>query len=304
YYDNEIDGDILRVNISNSSGFGDVFTNVGVLSNKGVEVLLTGKPIQNKDFSWSTNFNMAFLESVIEKTDEAGNALNIGDVRTFDANISQIPGERFGSIFGTAYLRQNGQIVYTADGLPVIDPERRVLGNGVPPWTLGLTNTFTYKNWNLSFLIDGKFGGQVYSGTNALAYSAGLHKNTLAGREGGLTVTGVDEAGNPFTFTHDNTTLQAYYGRLRSIAEEQTLSADFVKLRQLSFGYSFPSKMLENTFLNSARLSFVGRDLFFITRAADNIDPESGFNAGNAQGLEYFGLPTIASYGMSVNLTF
>ncbi|MEL7269408.1 MAG: SusC/RagA family TonB-linked outer membrane protein [Bacteroidota bacterium] len=304
YYDNEIDGDILRVNISNSSGFGDVFTNIGVLRNRGVEVLLTGKPIQNKDFSWSTNFNMAFLESVIEKTDEDGNALNIGDVRTFDANISQIPGERFGSIFGTAYLRQNGQIVYTADGLPVIDPERRVLGNGVPPWTLGFTNTFTYKNWNLSFLVDGKFGGQVYSGTNALAYSAGLHKNTLAGREGGLTVTGVDEAGNPFTFTHDNTTLQAYYGRLRSIAEEQTLSADFVKLRQLSFGYSFPSKMLENTFLNSARVSFVGRDLFFITRAADNIDPESGFNAGNAQGLEYFGLPTIASYGMSVNLKF
>lgn len=304
YYDNEIDGDILRVNISNTSGFGDVFTNIGVLTNKGVEVLLTGKPIQSNNFSWDTSINAAFLESIVEKTDDDENVVNIGDVRTFDANISQIPGERFGSIFGTTFARNDsGQIIYNADGLPVIG-EREVLGSGVPTWTIGFTNTFRYKNFNLSFLIDGKFGAEVYSGTNSLAYSNGLHRNTLVGREGGLTVTGVDEAGAPFSFTHDNTTLQAYYGRLGRIAEEVVESADFVKLRQLSVGYSFPSKILENTFLTSANISLVGRDLFFITRSADNIDPESAFNATNAQGLEYFGLPTVASYGMSVNLKF
>ena len=148
----------------------------------------------------------------------------------------------------------------------------------------GLTNTFRYKNVNLSFLIDAKFGGQVYAGSNALATSAGLHKRTLEGREGGLTVTGVDEAGAPFEFTHDNTTLQSYYGRISSIAEAMVEDADFIKLRQLSLGYTFPSSILTKTFLTGANIALVGRNLFFIKRASENIDPEAGFNAGNAQG--------------------
>lgn len=304
YYNTKTTDDILEVDISNTSGFGNVLANIGVLKNEGVEVLLSGKPIQNANFSWDTSFNMTFNESLVEKTDDAGNSFTAGNVRTFTANISQIQGQPFGTIFGTSYLRDNGQLVYNADGLPEIDPERRVLGEGVPPWAMGLTNTFTYKNFNLSFLIDGKFGGEVYSGTNAIALSTGLHKQTLDGREGGLTVTGVDGTGAPFTFTHDNTTLQAYYGRLGGIAEETVESADFIKLRQLSLGYNFPSKLLEKTFIKAANISVVGRDLFFLLRDAENIDPESGFNGGNAQGLEYFGLPPISSYGITVNLKF
>ncbi|MFD2589153.1 SusC/RagA family TonB-linked outer membrane protein [Croceitalea marina] len=304
YYTNTTDGDILNVDISNSSGFSNVASNIGVLKNKGIEMLLRGTPIRNQNFAWNTSVNLTFNESLVESTDDAGNDVNVGNVRTFAANIIHRPGERFGKIVGTAFLRNNGQIVYDAAGLPVINPERQVLGDGVPPWTVGWNNSFNYKNFNLSFLIDGKFGGQVYSGTNAIAYGNGLHKNTLEGREGGLTVSGVDEAGNPFTFTHDDSTLQSYYGRLGSIAEEVTYDADFIKLRQLSFGYTLPSSLLENTFIQSASISFVGRDLFFISRAADNINPESAFNAGNAQGLEYFGLPPIGSYGLTLNVKF
>ncbi|WP_350293649.1 SusC/RagA family TonB-linked outer membrane protein [uncultured Croceitalea sp.] len=304
YYTNTTDRDILNVNISNTSGFGNVASNIGVLKNKGIEALLKGVPIRNQNFGWNTSLNLTFNESFVESTDDTGGDLNVGNVRTFAANIIQRPGERFGKIVGTAFLRNNGQIVYDAAGLPVINPERQVLGDGVPPWTVGWNNSFNYKNFNLSFLIDGKFGGQVYSGTNSIAYGNGLHRNTLEGREGGLTVTGVDEAGNPFTFTHDNTTLQSYYGRLGSIAEEVTYDSDFIKLRQLSFGYTLPSSILENTFIQSASISFVGRDLFFISRATDNINPESAFNTSNAQGLEYFGLPPIGSYGLTLNVKF
>jgi TonB-linked SusC/RagA family outer membrane protein len=304
YYTNTTDGDILPVPISLASGFSSVRSNLGVVKNEGIEVLLSGAPIRNENFKWNTSINLTFNESLVESTDPAGNDVNSGNVRTFAANIIQRPGERFGKIFGTAYLRDNGQIVYGADGLPIINPERQILGDGVPPWTVGWNNSFNYKNFNLSFLIDGKFGGQIYSGTNSIAYGNGLHKNTLQGREGGLTVTGVDEAGNPFTFTHDDTTLQAYYGRLGAIAEEVTYDSDFIKLRQLSFGYTFPSSILENTFMESATISFVGRDLFFISRSTDNINPESAFNAGNGQGLEYFGLPPIGNYGLTLNIKF
>ncbi|TSE07312.1 SusC/RagA family TonB-linked outer membrane protein [Aquimarina algiphila] len=305
YYNNRTEKDILPVDISNTSGFSNVLSNIGELENKGIELLLRGRPIQSTNFSWDVSYNLGFNESEIIATDDQENILTVGNVRTFRANISQIVGEPFGVIYGTAYLRNDaGQIVYDADGLPAENPDRQILGEGVPPWTMGLTNTFSYKNINLSFLIDAKFGGQVYAGTNAIALSSGLDKRTLEGREGGLTVTGVDEAGNPFTFTHDNTTLQAYYGRISGIAEEVVEDADFIKLRQLSLGYTFPSKLLDKTFLTGANISLVGRNLFFIKRDSENIDPEAGFNGGNAQGLEYFGLPSIASYGLTVNLKF
>ncbi len=305
YYNNTTKKDILPVDISNTSGFSTVLSNIGELENKGVELLLRGTPLKTQNFSWDISYNLGFNESEIILTDDQKNILTVGDVRTFDANISQIVGESFGVIYGTAYTRNDaGQIVYNADGLPIESPDRKVLGEGVPPWAMGLTNTFSYKNINLSFLIDAKFGGQIYAGTNALALSNGLDKRTLEGREGGLTVTGVNEAGEPFSFTHDNATLESYYSRISGIAEEIVEDADFIKLRQLSLGYSFPTQLLSKTFLTGANISLVGRNLFFIKRDSENVDPEAGFNAGNAQGLEYFGLPSIASYGLTVNLKF
>ncbi len=305
YYENTTKKDILPVDISNTSGFSNILSNIGELENKGIELLLRGTPIETPNFSWDVSYNLGFNEGKIIATDDENNILTVGNVRTGRANVSQIVGQPFGVIYGTAYLRNDeGQIVYDVDGLPVENPDRQILGEGVPPWTMGLTNTFSYKNINLSFLIDAKFGGQVYAGTNAVALSNGLDKRTLEGREGGLTVTGVNEAGNPFTFTHDNSTLQTYYGRISGVAEEVIEDADFIKLRQLSLGYSFPSQLLDKTFLTGANVSLVGRNLFFIMRDSENIDPEAGFNGGNAQGLEYFGLPSIASYGLTVNLKF
>ncbi|MFS4466735.1 SusC/RagA family TonB-linked outer membrane protein [Maribacter sp. 2210JD10-5] len=311
YYSSETTNDILPVDISNTSGFGRAFVNIGVLENEGVEAALRIVPVQSNDFQWNINTNVTFNESLVVSTDENDNNINVGNVRTFDASIQQVPGNRFGVIFGTAYERNpQGQIVYDADGLPVEAAAQRILGDGVPPWAIGFNNSFRYKNWNMSFLLDGKFGGQIYSGTDALAISNGLDKRTLEGRETGLTVTGVTNVtdenpnGEPFTFTHDDTTLQAYYGRISSIAEEVTQDADFIKLRQFSLGYSLPSSILDKTFLNSVSVSVIGRNLFFLYRATDNIDPESSFNGSNAQGVEFFSLPTVASYGFSLNLKF
>ncbi|MGB3775730.1 MAG: SusC/RagA family TonB-linked outer membrane protein [Leeuwenhoekiella sp.] len=314
YYTNTTKRDIVPVDISNTSGYGNTLLNLGQLDNQGVEILLSGSPIRNENFRWDVNYNMTFNESEVIATDEAGNNIAVGDVRTFDANISQVVGQPFGVIFGTAYQRNpQGQIVYDASGYPQVAAERQVLGQGVPPWSMGLTNTFNYKGFNLSFLIDAKFGGQVYAGTNREGYSTGLHKETLNGRENGLTVTGVTNVtdenpnGDPFTFTHDDTTLQTYYGSqsgVARIAEEFIEDSDFIKLRQVSIGYNFPTSLLDNSFINSAQLSLVGRNLFFLQRSSDNIDPEAGFNAGNAQGLEYFGLPATRTYGLSLNVRF
>lgn len=164
----------------------------------------------------------------------------------------------------------------------------------------------------MNFLIDAKFGGQLFSGTNSLAYSTGLHKKTLEGRENGLSVSGIDGAtfdaesgtGSTFTTTIAPENLQTYWGRVTDIAEEFIYDSDYIMFRQLSLGYSFPSRILDKTFIQSATISLIGQNLFFISKDIENVDPESTYNAGNSQGLEYFGVPTSRSYGLSLNVKF
>ena len=203
------------------------------------------------------------------------------------------------------------QKVYDADGLPVRDGKLYVLGSGIHPYTGGLNNSFSWKNWNLGFLIDFKAGGDLYTGTNVNAYGSGLHKATLVGREDGLSISGVDEEGVPGQWIIPGTSadpaaiiVQDYYGRYNDITEYFVQDASYVKLRQLVFGYNLPSSMLQNTPLTSVSLSFVGRNLWLMYSKTDNVDPESTYNTSNGQGLEWLGVPQTRSYGFNLNVKF
>ncbi|MBG6130306.1 TonB-linked SusC/RagA family outer membrane protein [Aquimarina sp. EL_43] len=309
YYNNKTTNDIVPVGTSVFSGYSRALANIGEVENKGIEFLISGTPIKTENFSWETSINGAHNSGKVIATNKDDGEISLGEPRSRNVEIKQIVGEAYGTIFGVSYVRDdNGNIVYEidGDGVPLAQRgERKILGEGVPPLTLGFTNTITYKNLILNFLIDGKFGGQIFSGTNTVTYGNGLHKGTLAGRENGLTVTGVNaETGEQFTTTVAPEDLQTYYGRISQIAEEFVEDSDYIKFRQLSLGYSFPDKLLDNTFLDSATISVIGSNLFYIMRTVDNIDPESAYNVGNAQGLEYFGLPSTRSYGLNVNLKF
>lgn len=309
YYKNKTTNDIVPVTTSVASGYGSALANIGEIENKGVELLLTGTPLQTADFRWDTSFNLTFNEGRVLATNEEEGSIGLGEPRTRNVEIRQIVGEPYGVIYGVSYVRDdNGNIVYDidSDGVPLAQiGERKILGEGVPPWIVGFTNTFTYKNFSLYFLIDGKFGGQIFSGTNTVAYGNGLHKATLEGRENGLSVSGIDGAtGQPFTTTVDPENLQTYYGRINDIAEEFVEDSDFISFRQLSIGYSLPQNLLEKTFLQSVNVSLIGNNLFFLKRSVDNIDPESAYNISNAQGLEYYGVPSSRGYGISLNAKF
>ncbi|MDC6361666.1 MULTISPECIES: SusC/RagA family TonB-linked outer membrane protein [Flavobacteriaceae] len=316
YYTNETTDDIVNVTTSIASGYNNATANLGKIENKGVEVLLSGTPIRNANFEWNTSVNASFNEGLVTATNPENGNVTLDEPRTQNVNISHVVGERYGVIFGTSFVRDNdGNIVYDLDGDGVPIPrqgERKILGQGVPPWQVGFTNTFRYKNLSLSFLIDGKFGGQLFSGTNTVAYGAGLHKETLNGRENGLSVTGIDGStfnadtgtGTSFTTTVTPANLETYYGRVNDIAEYFVEDSDYIKFRQISLGYSLPSKILDKTFLSSVNVSLIGQNLFYIKRSIDNVDPESAYNSGNSQGLEYFGVPSSRSYGVSCNIKF
>ena len=308
-YKNETTNDIVNATTSLYSGYGSATANLGKLENKGVEVLLSGSPIRTENFSWNTSLNAAFNESLIVETNAEDGTVSLDEPRTRNVRIQHIVGQRFGKIVGVSYVRDNGgNIIYdiNAEGVPLAqEGERIILGDGVAPWSMGWSNSFSFGDFNLNFLIDGKFGGQVFSGTNSIAYGAGLHKETLEGRENGLTVTGIDGATNAsFTTTVAPEDLATYYGRVNNIAEQFVEDADYIKFREMSIGFNFPDEILDRTFLTSANISLIGRNLFYIKRSADNIDPESAYNVGNSQGLEYFGVPSTKNYGLSINVKF
>ncbi len=311
YYNNHTTNDIVYTSASIPSGYTSAILNVGELSNEGIEFLIGGNPIKNKKFSWESSFNLGYNNSLIISTDEFDTPINVDNSKTRSKNaiISHIVGEHYGVIYGTSYVRENGKIVYDlSSGVPKpIQGDPKVLGQGVAPLNLGFYNELKYQRVSFSFLIDGKFGGSVHSGTNLALMSSGLHEKTTEGRESGLTISGIDEAtGNEFTTTVPVRDLELYYGNITAenlgIAEEFIYSTDFIKLRELSVSYQFNPALTNKIKMKSLKISLIARNLLYLYKEIDNVDPEASLNNMNSQGIERFGMPATRSFGFSVNV--
>ena len=308
-YDNETLGDIVGVSASATSGYGSALANLGNISNKGVELLIKGEIMRTEDFAWNASINYTNNTSEVVATNDTGGNISMDEPRSRNLRVTHIVGEKYGALYGSSYVRNDaGQIVHEmVNGIPI--PKigaRKILGFGVAPTALGLGSSFRYKDFNASILIEGKSGGQIYSGTNAFLIRNGHHKKTIpaGGREAGFVPEGVMEDGSTITTSIPQAQQEDYYRRTYSIAEEAIQDSDYMRLRQLSIGYTVPSSMLEGSFISKATISLIGRNLFFLSNSTDNIDPESAYNNGNSAGLEWFGLPVPRTVGLNVNLKF
>jgi hypothetical protein len=260
-----------------------------------VEILLSAKIIQQADFSWDANFNFANNQNEVVSLlteEQDGETLRAGESRTRNAYIEHVEGMPYSQIAGFAYNRDaNGEIIIGANGLPE-QGEFTHFGTGVSPTTMGFGSTFRYKNLSLNFLIDMRSGGKLYSATNAFAYSRGLHQNTLVGRVSGI---GSIDAGD----------VEDYYSYIgNNITEQFIYDADFGKLRQVVLNYTLPSSMVQNLPVSSVTVGVAGRNLAILWSGAENIDPESNYNVGNAQGLEMFGVPATRNVQFNLNVKF
>ena len=316
YYSQKTTDDILNAPISRASGFLTTSVNLGELTNKGIELLLTGQPMRGA-LTWDVSLNFAKNNSKIVSLIPGTNILNVEEPRTRTVFVRQIVGQPFGTLTG---LKQrttaDGQLIYDKDGAPLTDNTYQTLGSGVPNFTGGLNNSFTYKQFNLTFLVDFKSGGKIYSGTNVRMTEAGFHKQTLAGRgegEAPLHVKGVqelvDDAGNvtqePIDRDLKPGEAQNYWAQLGERAQDHFIyDASFIKLRQLTFGYSLPRSLLSKTPFQTASFSFVARNLAILYKNSENIDPESSYTSSNAQGLDYFGMPPTRTYGFNLKVSF
>ena len=314
YYDQKTTDDILNATISRASGFASTSVNLGEMTNKGIEVLLTGTPVR-RELTWDVSLNFAKNTSNVVKLVEGQTELVGEEPRTRNVFIKHIVGNPYGMITGKAQMRDPaGNLVYDSSGVAQAAPGYVILGNGVPDFTGGLNNSLTWKGLNLTFLIDFKSGGDIFSGTNMRATQQGFTKESLLGRAGEapLVVTGVTKDGStgfkPFSKTLTPGEAQNYWNQLGSegngAADKFMYDASFIKLRQITLGYSLPRKMLNGTPVQSVMISFVGRNLAILKKNTPNIDPESTYTSSNSQGLDYYGFPSTRTYGFNLRATF
>jgi len=307
-YDRTTTNDIVNASVPLSSSYTSVLLNVGKMRNRGIELLLTGAPVRSlRGFNWDISFNMAYNDNKVLKIADGLTSLALpgAEARTENGFIYHYENLPFGMISGfRAKKDDKGNTVYSKDnGLP-IQSDFMELGRGVPPLTLGFSNTFGYHSFTLGFLVDAKFGSKMYASTNAYGTYYGLDKRTVAGgvRETGVALKGVDENGNAFSQTLP---AQDYYQGIAFTLTDQFVSdAGFIKLRQMTLGYNFPRTILSKTPFQSASLSLVGRNLLLLYSQLKNVDPESNYNSSNGQGLENFGVPPTRSYGVNLMVKF
>lgn len=336
YYNTNSFDQILEITTTASSGYTSQLINAGKINNRGIEVQLDGTPIQSRNFKWNVGVNYSSNRSRVKILDYAGQIQNYTLGSSGGVSVLASVGQAYGTLYGTAYLRDaNGNIIVGANGLPKADPQNKVLGHYTPDWLGGITNTLTYKNLEFSFLIDANVGGKIFSGTNRTGNYTGVLKQTLYGRDAehgglkyyyannntsngktllsgsvpngetvyddGMIFKGVLADGTP------NTTVisaQEYYKASYNISEAYVYSSTFVKLREIKLTYNFAKNLIRKIGLEDASITATGRNLFFIYKDAPNIDPETAFNTGNAQGLESLALPTTRNYSISLNVKF
>lgn len=313
---------ILTATVSGTSGYRNRVINSGEIQNSGIEMLLTTIPLSTNNWRWNSRINLAANDNEVKSLAEGLDIRIDQENRLETANIAQIVGQPANVMYGTPYVRDDqGRIVHDENGLP-LQGEPEVLGHGSPDWSAGFSNTFTYQDVSLNVLVDAKWGGQIYSGTNAIAYANGLHKNTLNGRAGCDDQIGPDGYPQEGCFVadgvigsvedgevivdgeNDEAVLPStYYSNIAgNIAEEFIYDANFIHLRQVRLSYRLPASLIDQTPLTRAQLSLVGRNLFYLYDSVPNVNPESSYNNNSAPGFEQAGVPQTRSLGFTLNV--
>ncbi|MDQ6477146.1 SusC/RagA family TonB-linked outer membrane protein [Dyadobacter sp. LHD-138] len=305
-YNRVTTNDITTESITTVTGYNGAVVTVGELRNRGVEMLLSVRPLTKKNFSWDVSLNVAYNKSKILKISNSAKELLLATAtKVF---IKQVVGEEYSQIVGRTIKRDaNGRDVMDAGGLPIVPQDVKAFGSGIQRYTTGITNTFSYKALTLSAQVDGKFGGYIYANTNYNLEHRGMSYRSLLGRDNGVILPGVTEKGeeNKVLVTAARVNNRDIIVRRRDALDDYLYNASFIKLRYVSLTYNLPRALYEKIgFIKGASVSLVGRNLQVLMKHTPGIDPESNLSAGNDQGLENTALPPTRSYGFNVNLKF
>ena len=303
YYNTKTHNQILSIGTAASSGYTARMVNAGEISSHGVELMINGTPLLNKDWRWDVNLNWGSNRTKCIKLTDQIKRYTLGETRVASVVVNE--GSQFGDIVAkNAYKRDNkGNVLVGNDGLPLKETDK-VIGNMMPKWTGSVGNTVTYKDFSFTALVDMLYGGDFISMTDAYASTAGNSKRSLDGRDGMVFNGLVEATGQPNT---TSVKAEAFYnsiGGSSAVAEEFMYKRTYVKMAELAFGWTLPKQWLTKTPLQAVKLSLVGRDLFYFFKNAP-VGAESSFSREDyAQAFEYASLPPTRAIGFSVNVKF
>lgn len=307
YFDRKTKNEIINGSLSDATGYTGQYIGTGSTQNSGLEVMLSGTPIQGADFTWKTSLNFTSVANKIVDITGSGaenEQLSLGTYRPLNANTALIKGMPGPQIMAYDFVRDsNGKTLIDASGIPVQASARTAMGSVLPKVYGGFNNEFSYKGFNFAFLIDYRFGNKVLSATNYYTIFRGLNQMTLPGRDSGVVADGVTTSGSVNAVS---VPAQMYYQNLaRRISSLNVMDGSFIKLRQITVGYTLSKKQLGNLPFQSVGISLVARNLFTLLKYTDNIDPEAGFSSLiNYAGIEGNSLPTTRTYGFNLNIKF
>jgi len=303
YFNRVTHNEIINAKQSVTTGFTSAYVNLGETRNAGIELALGYTPILTTTSKWQANLNLTKVKNTLLSIDGNSNYTLTGTYRPLNANTALVVGKPITQVMAYDYLRDaSGNMIIGSDGIP-----KRgnfiPMGGTMPTLYGGITNSFSYKQFSFSFLIDYRFGNKILSATEYYSYVLGLNKATLVGRETGIVADGVLENGQKNTI---NVPAYAYYPELATnISALAVLNGSFIKLRQATLGYTFNNNFLKRTPFSSIGIDLVARNLFTLLKYSKNIDPESQFSPtlGYA-GIEGASLPATRTFGVNFNFKF
>ena len=322
YYKQRNKNQIISLDVSGASGYGSSTINAGLIENDGIEISLSGKPIQSNDFSWEAIFNISQNKSEVVELTPGIDVYNYGSTTysSVSSYLNSYEGKPFGSLVGQAYQRDEatGDILVDGNGMPLYTDATYDFGTVLPDFTGGFQNTIRWKNLSLNAMIDFQGGGQFFSRSKMLGVRTGQDPLTVATNENGMNVRDPLEDGGGVLVTgisaetgervENFVDARSYYRNVlgRRIYEEWLYDASYIKLSEVRFGYTFGTKTMEMLPFDSVNIALIARNPAMIWQnAPDGIDP-SAISTGS-QSISWYEsgqLATVRSYGINLNITF
>jgi TonB-linked SusC/RagA family outer membrane protein len=316
YYQRKLTKGLFSVPVAPGSGVTSVFLNAGEIETKGTELSLTVIPVRTRDFSWTVSANYTQFKSMVTKLAPGVKVITLGGFTT--PNVRLVEGDEYGQIYGSKYQRDaQGRLLLqttgTNAGLPLPTVDVLKIGNPNAKFTIGITNTFTFKNFTFDILLDIRKGGDIYSRDIKDLRSNGVAVETAAlprFDKDGVTVLknykfeGVDASGNAVNIP---ITAEQYYGNtgVFTAAEGFIFNTSWVRVREMNIGFKLPKRLIDKSPFSNIEFGVYGRNLFLWAPDYPHFDPEqNAFGTSNAQGLEFNANASTRNLGFNLKLTF
>ncbi|MFV8375992.1 SusC/RagA family TonB-linked outer membrane protein [Flavobacterium sp. LB1P71] len=306
YYNSETKHQYLQIlaPLTNPLGVKYYGINAGSIKNAGFEAVVTGKIVKTDTFSWDATVNYSQNKNTVKEIPaELGGKVILTEAGVNNYRYVLEQGKPYGVIEGVNIKRDaQGRVLLNADGT-IQKTDFEEVGNSNPDFMLGFSNSFKFGSFFANVLIDGRFGGNVMSLTEAVNDEFGVSKATGDARNaGGVVINAVYPDGSAYAGKYPAESYYKQTGGRAGATGEYVYDATSVNLREVSIGYTFNTKRLP--FLQTASLSLIARNLGFIYKDAP-FDPNISLSTGEGlQGIDVYGMPSTRSIGLNLNVTF